>query len=275
MTAPPTLRIPEDIRVELAKHGPELIAKVEAFLEGAPRPCVAVTSERVATAPQRRSLLGGLIGGPTAEPTLGALVSKFGGRPYRERGDGHAFEGVRFICQINLADVPPVSGAPREGLFALDIDWREGGYRVRWYPHPTAASADDVASTPTPLGKWEARMRFASSWSLPGGDAWHAPLPADESLWELWSEWEPPGFVDGEGGHVLFGHRAAGLDEHYGIETGPGLSPDIGDYEQVFRLTYDNQADFGIGTNWFHVMTPVRDYERGDLSNAIVVGANY
>ena len=275
---PLDLQLPPAIRRALARHGEHRIEQVLRFLEQARRPCVAIESVRVASAPLTRSALGRLLRRPTHPPVLGALESKFGGVPYREPEDEHPWSGWTFIGQVNLAQVPEVPGAPRRGLFGLDYGplTADGGWRVRWYPHPSDSRLDPAAALPPSFGSWETRMLFELCWSLPQGHAWRAPLPeGDAELEELWEEWVPAGSVDEENVHRLFGHRAAGLDEHYGIEPAEGVSTDIRDYEQLFRMTFDNTADFGLGTNWLHVVVPTTDFAAGDLERAIVVGANY
>lgn len=275
---PIDLQFPPAIQRLLARHGEHVSNNLLGFLEQARRPCVAITSARVASAPLSQGMFGRLLRRPTHAPVLGALESKFGGIPYREPSDSHPWDDWTFVCQVNLAQVPEVPGAPQRGLFAVDMGPAtvDGGWRVRWYPTPSDARLGEAAVPPPSLGRWETRMQFALQWSLPGGDAWCAPLPAgDAELAELWSEWEPAGSVDDEDEHRLFGHHSAGLDHHYGIDPDEGVSTDIRDYEQLFRMTFDNAADFGIGTNWLHVMIPRGDYTEGDLRRAIVVGTNY
>lgn len=279
MDSPPhhiDLQLPPDIRSALARHGEHHVERVVRFLEQTRRPCVTIQSARVASAPLSQGMLGRFLRRPVHPPVLGALDSKLGGIPYREPKDVHPWDGWSFICQVNLAQVPRVPGAPREGLFGLDCGPLNGGWRVRWYPSPSEEHLDGAAVLPPSFGPWETRMHFEVRWSLPQGDAWHAPVPdGDAELSELWEEWTPAGSVNSQDEHRLFGHRAAGLDDHYGIEPGEGVSTAIQDYEQLFRMTFDNAADFGLGTNWLQVMVPSADFARGDLQRAIVVGTPY
>ena len=53
-----------------------------------------------------------------------------------------------------------------------------------------------VGARPQCVGARETRMVFSPGWSLPGGTAWHAPLPADdEEGWEHWNDWRPKGIL--------------------------------------------------------------------------------
>ena len=67
---------------------------------------------------------------------------------------------------------------------------------------------------------------------------------------------------------------ADGLEEHYGFDPRDGLTDDIERYEMLVRLTYDNVADFGWGTNWLYILVPNEDLKHGDLSRFAFTAAN-
>lgn len=72
----------------------------------------------------------------------------------------------------------------------------------------------------------------------------------------------------------MLGHKSGGLDEHYGLTPPPGCSDDIASYECLLRLTFDNAAGFGWGTNWIYLLVPREDLLRADLGRVVVTGAN-
>ncbi len=276
----PSLELPAELRQLLHSRSPELVAEVERFLAKAPRRCTYLRSERVADAPLHRSWLARLFGLGSAKPVLATLDSKFGGVPYVEEPD-LGWEHYAFLGQLNFAQLQdPAPGWPRRGLFALDFgvpDASSGMFRVRWYPEPSEERSRALG-VPRCVGAWETRMVFSPGWSLPGGKAWDAPLPAgDEELWETWNEWEPKGFREDarDECHRLFGHRSAGLDEHTRFEPPPGRGTAIGHYEQLWSLTFDNPAGFQWGTNWIYVLVHEADLAENRLERAVVTTANY
>ena len=64
------------------------------------------------------------------------------------------------------------------------------------------------------------------------------------------------------------------MEDHYGFTAPAGLSADVSEYEMLLRLTFDNKADFGWGTNWIYVLVPKPDLARRDLSRIVVTGGN-
>lgn len=275
----PPLEVPADLRRLLQSRSSELVARVERFLAEAARRCTYLRTERVAGSPLRPSLLHRLLGHRPAAPLLPILDSKFGGVPYVEEAN-LPWEGFRFLGQINLAqieDPPPL--LHRHGLFALDVGTEglsSGAFRVRWYPAPSEQHSRSSA-LPRCVGRWETRMRFSPGWSLPGGEAWNAPLPADDDeLLRAWNGWRPEGFLEDEQhpAHRLLGHRSAGLDEPYGFEPPPGHGGAIGDYEMLWRITFDNPSGFHWGSNWLYVLVHHEDLVAGRLDRAVVTGAN-
>ncbi|HYO59863.1 DUF1963 domain-containing protein [Archangium sp.] len=275
----PSLELPAELRQLLRSRSPDLVVDVERFLADAPRRCTYIRSERVADAPLRRSVVSRLLGRGSAKPVLAPLDSKFGGVPYAEEAD-LVWESFSFLGQINFAQVEdPAPGLPRRGLFALDFavpDFKSGTFRVRWYAEPSEERSR-VGAVHRCVGSWETRMVFSPGWSLPGGKAWHAPLPADdEDLWERWNDWAPKGFLEDERNecHRLFGHRSAGLDEHSGFEPPPGRGSAIDEYELLWRITFDNSAGFAWGTNWVYVLIHEADLAENRLDRAVVTTAN-
>lgn len=277
---PPPLELPDHIRALLSKY-PDGVRRVADFLAASPRPCVYMTSRRVGDRPTRRGGLGRLLGLGIAEPQLAPDRSKFGGRPYTTASD-LPWRGFRFLGQINFGELPEVpNGLPDGGVLRIDEDRSgspgAGAFRVRWFPK----GANDHPADPGPVdsvGKYETEMIFRTGWSLPGGKAWEQILPeGDEELWQAWNDWNPDGYLDDERQecHRLFGHRSAGLDEHYGFEPASGRSDDISEYEMLLRLTFDNDAGFAWGTNWVYVILHRDDLAGGRLDRAVVTGANY
>lgn len=144
VVAPPPVRLIEPIRRDLEKLGPGRADAFERTLRDAARPCVAITSTRVGTAPLRRDPILGLFGMRAAEPVLGPLESKFGGVPYCEEEE--PWDRHRFLGQIDLARATALlpAGAPElRGLLRLDFGGELWKWRVRWFarhrgPHNTA-----------------------------------------------------------------------------------------------------------------------------------------
>jgi hypothetical protein len=275
----PSLELPAELRQLLRSRSPTLEAEVERFLAAAPRKCTYIRSERVADAPLRRSFVSRLLGRGAAKPVLSTLDSKFGGVPYVEEAD-LAWERFSFLGQLNFAQLEdPAPRWPRRGLFALDFgapDFKPGAFRVRWYAEPSEERSR-VGARPPCVGAWETRMVFSPGWSLPGGKAWHTPLPADdEELWERWNDWEPKGFLEDERNayHRLFGHRSGGLDEHTGFEPPPGHGNALDEYELLWRLTFDNSAGFAWGSNLVYVLLHEADLAENRLDRAVVTTAN-
>jgi hypothetical protein len=242
------------------------------------RPCVAITAQRVAAAPLRRNALAAAFGAKPAEPMLGVTESKFGGLPYGDADEDWADYG--FLGQIDLAVATAVlpPDAPRlRGLLRIDLagaDSFSEMFRVRWFRQPLP---DDHANVkPRSIGAWEARLSFALAWSLPEGNALEAIWPLREPKWFEYDEFHPAGYnTDGRDEyHRLLGHKAGGLDEHYGFTPPPGCSDDLADYESLLRITFDNAADFSWGTNWIYLLVPRDDLARGDLDRVVATGAN-
>ncbi|AEI63714.1 DUF1963 domain-containing protein [Corallococcus macrosporus] len=278
----PPLELPEDLRRMLRSHSPELESDIERFLETAPAPCLYIRSERVARSPLRPSLLHRLMGHRAARPVLSALDSKFGGIPYVEEAD-LTWDGFHFLGQLNFAQLGDTPATvPRHGLFALDRDLRapDGSphsFRVRWYPEPTEARARPVSPPPC-VGRWETRMRFSAGWSLPGGDAWEAPLSSsDAQLRDTWNDWTPAGYLEDEqspGLHRVSGHRSAGLDEPSAFVPPHGRGRDLQEYTQLLRVAFDSASGFHWGTSWAYVLIHPEDLARNQLERAVVAWAN-
>lgn len=273
---PPPLHLPEDLRAAFARHGEAKAREVEEYLRKAPRPCVYVTSERIGEAPLRRGALGRLLGMRTAAAVLPSVQSKFGGVPYVE--GSVSWERARFLGQINFAEVPMFPGmSPRKGILALDRvdDGSSAPLRVRWYSEPLPSRAVDSAHVPS-VGRFETAIKFRPGWTLPRDAAWYALVPESDvhGLWDAWNEFAPEGFDEDENTHRLFGHRAGGLEDHYGFEPREGRSGEISDYELLMRITFDNQAGFGWGTNWMHVLIHKDDLAAGAFDRTVVTGSN-
>ncbi|RKH29138.1 DUF1963 domain-containing protein [Corallococcus praedator] len=154
-------------------------------------------------------------------------------------------------------------------------DWwtASQAFRIRWYPDPSEARSRSFPLPPC-VGRWEARMSFASGWSLPGGNTWEAPLrDEDAELQARWNDWAPEGFLEdqqGTGLHRLGGHRSGGLDEEDASRPPSGHAPDV----QLWRINYDNPAGFHWGTNWVYVLIHPEDLAAGRLERAVVTSAN-
>ncbi|MBX3188631.1 MAG: DUF1963 domain-containing protein [Labilithrix sp.] len=266
--------LPEELRRMIARHGARRLREIESMLDSALRPCVLVTSARVADRPLRRSAIGRMLRLGTASPRLSLTASKFGGTPYTEAADRPWASDAVFIGQINLSEIDDLpDGVPRRGIFAIDLVGSTDGFRVRWYPSPSEQEDDPGAVVC--LGTHEASMQFRAGWTLPEGSAWEDAVPhEDEELREAWNEWAPLGDMREEC-HRLFGHRSAGLDDHYGFEPPRGRTNDVTEYEMLLRITFDNAAGFSWGTNWTYVLVHRDDLAEGRLERAVVTGANY
>ena len=73
----------------------------------------------------------------------------------------------------------------------------------------------------------------------------------------------------------MFGHRAAGLDDHRTFEAPEGRSDDIREYEMLLRLDFDTAADLSWGTNALYVVIHRDDLAAGQLDRAVVTVASY
>jgi hypothetical protein len=272
---PPPLRLPDPVREDLEQHRPGLAEETEQLLASHARPCVAITAQRVSKAPLRRGALARLFGGREAEPALGVLASKFGGLPYCEVDEDWSEHS--FLGQIDLAEataVLPPDVVKLNGLLRLDFGMPSNGLRVRWFREPSVSRAIDAR--PGSVGAWETKLQFALAWTLPEGDALEALWPLREPKWFDYDEFDPPGY-NGDGHnefHRMLGHKTGGLDDHYGFTPPDGCSEDIAEYALLLRLTFDNEADFGWGTNWIYLLVPRADLAAGDLSRVVVTGAN-
>ncbi len=268
------------MRSDLDAHRPGLADEFEHTLAQQARPCVAITSKRVASWPLRGSLLTRALGARTAAPTLDRLASKFGGLPYAEADE--RWEGWRFLGQIDLEEASAVLRADAvklRGLLRLDLgDGVLGSnsvvnVRARWFPQPSAERAVDVQ--PASVGGWETRLEFALAWTLPAGDALNALWPLQAWAWLDYTTFDPDGY-NGDGHnefHRLLGHRTVSPQElSVVMPMLPGET--LSDLEPLLRLTFDNQAGFSWGTNWLYLLVSRDELARGDLSRVVVAHAN-
>jgi hypothetical protein len=275
---PPPLKLPEAVRRDLDANRLGLADEFEATLAAHARPVVAVTSERVSALPLQRGPMGRLLGLRIAGPMLDPMESKFGGAPYGEEVED--WKDHVFLGQVDLAQatamLPPEAGR-LTGLLRIDQRIRGAGLstvlRARWFREAAAIRA--VPQTAGSRGLWETRMRFTPRWCLPEGDALDALWPLGRYSWLNYDSFWPAAYETGpEEFHQLLGHRSAGLDEPYGFTPPAGCSADLRDYEQLLRLTFDNEAGFHWGTNWFYLLVPREDLKRGNLERIAVTGAN-
>jgi hypothetical protein len=278
MCSPPPLRFPQAVQRDLEKQRTGLADETERMMAAYVRPCVAITAERVAKAPLRRNALASMFGARPAEPVLGVVESKFGGVPYADADED--WTDYAFLGQIDLsaatAVLPP--DAPKlRGLLRIDLAARRSfvdALRVRWFRHPLPEHRVDVV--PRSVGEWETRLAFACAWSLPQGDGLEAIWPLREPKWFDYEQFYPTDYNTDGGNeyHRLLGHRATGLDEHYGFTPPPGCSDDIADYESLLRITFDSAAGFSWGTNWLYLLVPCEDLARGEPDRVVCTGAN-
>jgi hypothetical protein len=268
------------VRTDLNAHRPGLADEFERTLAEHVRPCVAITSKRVANWPLRRSLLTSALGAQTAAPSLERLASKFGGLPYAETDE--LWEGWRFLGQIDLEEASAVLGtdAPKlRGLLRLDLgDGVLGSrsvlnVRARWFPQPSVERAADVQ--PASVGAWETRLEFARAWTLPAGDAMNALWPLHDWAWLDYTTFNPDGYNGDSHNefHRLLGHRTVS-PEQLSVATPLPPGETLSDFEPLLRLTFDNQAGFSWGTNWLYLLVPGNELARGDLSRVVVAHAN-
>lgn len=276
---PPRIQLPPEIEAVLEGHRKGLAEELNQKLLTLPKRCLYLNSRRVSQQPLRRTGFSRLLGRKLSQPTLSPTASKFGGLPYCESEEN--WEGWSFLGQLNLGEANQHLEEPLRGL--LRLDYGEGmlseAVRATWFPEPTGDKAvpqGEVASHP----KWETQIEYRLGWSLPRSEAdWFSLVPKalDQELWDFFNDWTPSGYNEDEDdkSHRLLGWPAGGLDEHYGFTPPPGHSENISEYEMLLRLTYDNEADFGWGTNWVYILVPKEGLAAGDLSGVVVTGANY
>lgn len=260
----PTLELPDHVRAMLARHDASAVQRIEQFLETSARSCAYFTSRRVSERPLKRGVLGRLTGSSKAEPQLGPMRSKFGGRPFVTAGE-LPWGGFTFLAQINFAEVgAPVDGLPAAGILAIDADDAElAAFRVRWYPEPAETAGADPGPVAS-FGDYEAEIEFTPAWSWPVGRRWRSAIPdGDDDLEEAWAACEPDGFPH-ECDHRLGGHRSAGLDEVR------DLPRKIGEYEVLLCFTHDTAAGYAWGNNWVYVILHRDDLAEGRLDRAVV-----
>lgn len=278
MVNPPPVRFPDPVRDDLNARRPGLADATEQLFAAHVRPCIAVTARRVSESPMYRSWLTRMFGARASAPVLGPLESKFGGVPYCEEAED--WKDHRFLGQIDLAQatsvLPPT--APRlTGLLRIDLPHRGPftALRVKWFRTPSAQRAVPVHADS--VGRWETRLEFKLSWTLPEGNALESLWPGRETRWFEYERFYPEGFNADDFDdhfHRMLGHKSEGLDDHHGFTAPPGCSEDIAEYECLLRLTYDNAAGFAWGTNSVYVLVPAEDLARGDLGRLVVTRAN-
>ncbi|MEZ4461532.1 MAG: DUF1963 domain-containing protein [bacterium] len=238
------------------------------------RECAMLRARRVSEYPLKNQGLSALFRRPTATPVLPLMRTKFGGLPYDE---GSNWGGFAFLFQLNFAETDVTHlGFPAQGILAVDTSPIDESFRVRWFADPKKSKT--VPCSPDSVGRYECAVDVVPAWSLPSTDAEFLALfegfPQDAlDVLIDWLPVEQLGWT--EGTHQLGGWRAAGLFEHYGFEPPPGLPTDISAWTMLLRLDFDNEADFGWGSNVIYVIAPTTDFERGDLSRSVVVGANF
>jgi hypothetical protein len=277
---PPPLRFPDPVRADLDAKRPGLADETEQMLASHVKPCVAITSHRVSNAPLRRNAITRLLGARVATPKLDVTESKLGGTPYCETEED--WREHRFLGQIDLATATSVlpPDAPRlSGLVRIDFKYARtlaAGFRVRWFRDPSESRAVRAPISVRSHGTWETRLAFDLAWTLPEGDALEAIWPLPETPWFEYDRFFPPGYNtdDNEDYHRLLGHKASGLDDHYGFEPPAGCGRDLHDYECLLRLTLDHLAGFHWGSNVVYLLVPTPDLVAGDLSRIVITAAN-
>lgn len=278
----PKIVLPREIAAQLDAFRDGLAAETTHTLTSLARPCALLTSRRVSPAPLRRGALMRLFGAKTAAASLSVMSSKFGGTPYTEAGED--WSGWSFLCQLDLSAMTAPDGPLPEqklrGIIRVDVATKSPdgpGGLLRAVHHPEASLERAVpALAVESVGSWECAIDARRSWSLPRDrENWFSRVP-HEDLWDVFNELEVPGYDEDsrDEAHRLGGWRAGGLDEHYGFDAPEGCSDDITDYAQVLRITFDNVADFGWGSNWCYVLTPETDLERGGRLRLVTTAAN-
>lgn len=234
---------------------PALAAELEVTLAEHLRPCVWVDSVRVSQAKLQPGALLRLFGAKPAEPVLGPLASKLGGRPYAEAGD--EWSRHRFLGQLDLTEgAALVPGCPAMGLLGFDLG-SGGNLRVRWYPKP---AIERCVETPVrQVCTYEARLDFraghvAPPWALV--ESWFPALRDVDDAREVLA----PEVADGDFDHRLFG-PCSDIFAEYG-PSGPS------GFVQLFRMAGDQASDTWFGTNWLYLLVPEEGWKAGDLSGA-------
>jgi hypothetical protein len=267
----PPIRLPDAVRADLEAHRPGLADDFERTLAPHARPCVAITSRRVAPHPLRRGAIGRALRRPTSPPVLDVLASKFGGTPYAETPDD--WHDQLFLGQIDLAEATAVlpPDHPRlTGILGIAVNREPRGgsteqVRVRWFPEPAIERA--VAAPVTAKGAWETRLDFRLAWTLPEGDPLEALWPLhDGPQWYDYERFFPAEYNDhGDGDvHTLLGN---GPDEVDGFD-------ELASHACLLRVPFDNTAGFHWGSNCVYVVVPRDELARGELGRAVAVVAN-
>ncbi len=245
---------------------------IERTLTGL-KPCGLLKSRRVGEFPLWRHGISALLRRPTSDPVLPMMNSKFGGIPYDE---GSSWIGYSFLGQLNFSsfNAKPL-GFPDDGILGIDFGAELFDFRLRWYPAPDKKRAKSV--TVPSVGHYECAISYFPEWSLPSTDNEFLELYEGfpQAALDVLIDWLPEQIAMDDGGHRLGGWRSAGLFDHYGFTPPINAPPNLDDWTMVLRLDFDNEADFGWGSNVVYVIAPTVDFEQSDFSNAIVVGANF
>ena len=160
-------------------------------------------AEQVVAAMRERTMRDFLVVGPEAGST-GPLDSKIGGRPYLPAGfavprwEGGEQEGrpLRFLAQLNFAEMPRLEGFPGEGIlqfyvgddehFGLNFEEPtvQRGFRVVYHERVGEGElSDEEVAVALPV-RGEARLRFETGrMGLCGGDCHF-----DRTLLEAYNE---------------------------------------------------------------------------------------
>lgn len=267
----PVLEVDPEIVDALRAVSDITAADVLARVRRGLKPCGQLRTRRVSQYPLWVEGLSALFRRPTADPVLPTLRSKFGGTPYDEGSD---WNGYAFLFQLNFeeADVTHM-GFPDRGILAVDSG---EPFRVRWYPDPQKSRC--VPSHPSSVGRYECAVEVVSAWSLPSTDTEFLALfeGFPQAALDVLIDWLPMeqlGWSDGT--HQLGGWRAAGLFEHYGFQPAAGLPQSLDDWTMILRLDFDNEADFGWGSNVIYVVVPTQDFLARSFVRAEVVAASF
>lgn len=264
---------------EALKRYPESQRKaLQRWFEDGLRPAYLLTSTRTSAQAQRPSVVGRLLGKKPAPAVLPVEASKFGGRPYLESPDDWPRSGAKpyqYLAQINFAEVDGhVPQAPRRGVlvFYQRTDWPCGQPGVcRWYPDAAASKAALPPDAGVSIPRYEAKIGFVRSWTLPGSDGWEEVLKGkDALLWDALLEWKDEFDTDrgySDSSHELFPEATSALLEELQLK-------ELRDATTVLRVAGDVAAGFDWGTNWVYYLVKNEDLRAGRLDRMTCSVAN-